>query len=197
MVGELITLPLRATGAAMRLWWRAADEALSLASGAAGFLIDRVSPVESRVPESPVESRVPESAPRPEAAEAPSMRPVPVPAPLRAARSAEPAQTPTPAPEQPTHVSEEPTLVEEVAEPGAADGAGPEIHIREPWEGYREMSAREITARLADASAAELAAVELYEGSNRGRQTILAAVARQMKGQAPQLTGANGSGSQR
>jgi len=188
MVGELITLPLRATGAAMRLWWRAADEALSLASGAAGFLIDRVSPVESRVPE---------SAPRAEAAEAPSMRPVPVPAPLRAARSAEPAQTPTPAPEQPTHVSEEPTLVEEVAEPGAADGAGPEIHIREPWEGYREMSAREITARLADASAAELAAVELYEGSNRGRQTILAAVARQMKGQAPQLTGANGSGSQR
>jgi hypothetical protein len=197
MVGELITLPLRVTGAAVRLWWRAADEALSVASGAAGFLIDRVSPVESRVPE---------STPRPEATEAPSMRPVPAPAPLRAPRPAEPPKETRPAepteeapraPEQPMHVSAEPTLVAETAEPGAEDGAGPEIHIREPWEGYRDMSAREITARLADASAAELAAVELYESSNRGRQTILAAVARQMKGHSPQLTGANGSGSQR
>ena len=191
MVGELITLPLRATGAAVRLCWRVADDALSLASGAAGFVIDRVSPVDSRVPESA------QSAPHAVASEMPSMRPVPSPSPLRPARPAEPAQEAPRASEQPMHVSEEPTLVEETAEPGAEDGAGPEIHIREPWEGYRELSAREITARLADASAAELAAVELYERSNRGRQTILAAVARQMKGQSPQLTGANGSGSQR
>jgi len=38
MVGELITLPLRLTGAAWRLWWRAADQALGLASAAAGQL---------------------------------------------------------------------------------------------------------------------------------------------------------------
>jgi hypothetical protein len=101
--------------------------------------------------------------------------------------------------EEPAHVSAEPELVEELAEPGAEDGAGAEVHIREPWEGYPHMTAREVTARLSGASAAELAAVELYERSNRGRQTILAAVARQLRGlqNAPQVSGANGSGSQR
>jgi hypothetical protein len=95
-------------------------------------------------------------------------------------------------------VSEEPVLVAESAEPGAEDGAGPEIHIREPWEGYRKMTARDVTARLSGASAAELAAVELYESSNRGRQTILAAVTRELRSleNAPQLSGPNGSGSQ-
>lgn len=96
-------------------------------------------------------------------------------------------------------MSEEPELVEEFAEPGAEDGAGPELHIREPWEGYRHMTVRDITARLSGASAAELAAVQLYESSNRGRQTILAAVARQLRSteqHASQMSGANGSGSQ-
>jgi hypothetical protein len=96
-------------------------------------------------------------------------------------------------------VSEEPELVEEFAEPGAEGGAGPELHIREPWKGYREMSAREITARLAEMPAAELAAIELYETSHRGRQTILDAVARQLRsqpqGEAAQPSGANGHGS--
>jgi hypothetical protein len=101
--------------------------------------------------------------------------------------------------EAPAHVSEEPVLVEEFAEAGVENGAGPELHIHEPWTGYQKMSARDITARLAGASAAELAAVKLYESSNRGRQTILAAVARHLRsqpnGEASQLTGANGSGS--
>lgn len=94
-------------------------------------------------------------------------------------------------------MSEEPTLVEESAEPGAEDGAGAELHIREPWEGYRRMGAREVASRLSGASAAELAAVQLYETSNRGRQTILAAVARQLRGmqQQSRLSRANGSGS--
>jgi hypothetical protein len=98
-------------------------------------------------------------------------------------------------------VSEEPELVEELAEPGAEDGAGAELHIREPWEGYRDMSAREIGAKLVGASTAELAAVELYERSNRARQTILAAVARQLRSRpssrASHMTGANGGGTQR
>ena len=85
-------------------------------------------------------------------------------------------------------MSEEPELVEEFAEPGAEDGAGPELHIREPWEGYREMNARDVTARLGDASAAELAAVQLYESSTRARQTILSAAARELRR-------ANGNGS--
>jgi hypothetical protein len=98
-------------------------------------------------------------------------------------------------------VSEEPELVEELAEPGAETGAGAELHIREPWEGYRDMGAQEIGARLVGAPTAELAAVELYERRNRGRQTILAAVARQLRSQpssgATQLTGANGGDTQR
>jgi hypothetical protein len=83
--------------------------------------------------------------------------------------------------EEPAHVSEEPELVDEFAEPGAEDGAGAEIHVREPWEGYRHMNARDVTARLSGASPAELAAVQLYESSTRGRQTILSAVTRQLR----------------
>ncbi len=78
-------------------------------------------------------------------------------------------------------MSEEPEPVQEFAEPGAENGAGPELHIREPWDGYRDMSAREVTARLGDASAAELAAIQLFESSTRSRQTILSAVARQLR----------------
>ncbi len=85
-----------------------------------------------------------------------------------------------------------------LAEPGAEDGAGAEVHIREPWRGYRDMRAPEVTNRLANMSAAELAAVELYETSNRARQSILNAVARQLRSrpqaEAAQPSGANGHG---
>lgn len=47
--------------------------------------------------------------------------------------------TPPPAPE---HVSEEATLVEEVADPGAEDGAGAEIHVAEPLGGLRGAQSR-------------------------------------------------------
>jgi hypothetical protein len=87
--------------------------------------------------------------------------------------SRQPASEP---PREPRHVSEEPELVEEVAEPGAEDGAGAEVHVEEPWEGYRRMRAKEVIARLGNASAAELTAVRLYESGNQGRQTVLSAV---------------------
>jgi hypothetical protein len=200
MVGELITLPLRVTGVAVRFWWRAADRTLSLASGAVGQVIDRVSPADSPTPDRPPSTEAPSAPPvRP----APPQRQTP---PTSVASPERPrVHRPTTEPgsarpvDEPAHVSEEPTLVEAFADPGAEDGAGPELHIREPWKGYQGMSARDITARLAGASAAELAAVELYERSKRGRQTILAAVARQLRshpqGGSTQLTGANGSGS--
>ena len=193
MVGELITLPLRLTGAAVRLWWRAADQAVGLASGAAGQLIERVSP-----PASPARRRRPRNsgaqcASDPTGTGAPS---VPEPQPGTPVEGQPRLETPAQAPR---HVSEEPELVEEFAEPGAENGAGPELHILEPWNGYRGMSAREITKKLAGMSAAELAVVELYETSNRKRQTILDAVARQLRsqptGQAPQSRSANGDGS--
>jgi hypothetical protein len=78
-------------------------------------------------------------------------------------------------------VSEEPELVEEFAEPGAEEGAGAAITIIEPWAGYARMNAREVIARASGADAAELAAVRLYEARHRSRQTVLAAVDRQLK----------------
>ena len=82
-----------------------------------------------------------------------------------------------PEPVEPVHVSEEPVLVAEVAEAGAEDGAGAELRIEEPWEGYSTMSASEIRSRLRGADAATMAAVSLYEAANKGRSTVLRAAA--------------------
>ena len=199
MIGELITLPLRLTGLAARFWWRTAEQAVNAASGVAGYAAGRLSPQpppprgSGRVAQTPEDV---DTAQTPEdedtAHEDRSVQPLPAQPPR--SRSTEPERTPLT--EEPAHVSEEPELVEQLAEPGAEDGAGAELHIREPWEGYRHMTAREVTGRLSNASSAELAAVKLYESSNRGRQTILAAVARQLRSQS-QLGSANGGGSQR
>jgi hypothetical protein len=78
-------------------------------------------------------------------------------------------------PPEPVHVSEEPVLVAEVADTGAEDGAGAELRIDEPWEGYRAMTASEIRRRLRQADAATAAAVRLYEAANKGRSTVLQA----------------------
>jgi hypothetical protein len=55
------------------------------------------------------------------------------------------------------------------------------VTISEPWDAYARLSAKEVVARLADATAAELAAVRLYESSHRGRNTVLTAVDRELK----------------
>jgi hypothetical protein len=80
-----------------------------------------------------------------------------------------------PEPPEPLHVSEEPILVAEVADDGAEDGAGPELSIDEPWEGYSSMTAAQIRRRLRQADAATIAAVRLYEAANKGRSTVLQA----------------------
>ena len=69
----------------------------------------------------------------------------------------------------------------EEAEPGAEDGAGAAVRVQPPWEGYERMAAREVIARLGDATPAELAAVELYERTHRSRQTVLEAAERRLK----------------
>jgi hypothetical protein len=78
-------------------------------------------------------------------------------------------------PPEPVHVSEEPVLVAESAQTGAEDGAGAELRIEEPWEGYSSMTASEVRARLRDADAATAAAVKLYEAGHKGRSTVLQA----------------------
>jgi hypothetical protein len=87
----------------------------------------------------------------------------------------------TPQPVEPAHVSEEPTVVEEFAEPGAEEGAGAEVRVDEPWEGYSRTAAKDVIARVRDAAPAELAAVQLYETAHAGRATVIAAVRRELR----------------
>jgi hypothetical protein len=175
MVGELMMLPVRVGVRATRLWFRAVEETVSVASSATERVIGVLG---SRRPDDPVVT-----APAPREPD-PFSRPAPEP--MRELRR-EPAPTAPPAVE-PTHVSEEPVLVEEFAEPGAEDGAGAQVHVAPPWDAYERMNARAIVARLGGADAAELAAVELYELTTRRRQTILNAVERELRR-------VNGSGS--
>jgi hypothetical protein len=100
---------------------------------------------------------------------------------LRVPPIAPPPEPEPPTPVEPVHVSEEPELVQEVAEPGAEDGAGASVTIDEPWPGYARMTAKQVIERLADATPAELAAVQLYESINRDRQTVRAAAERSLK----------------
>jgi hypothetical protein len=76
---------------------------------------------------------------------------------------------------EPVHVSEEPVLVQAVAESGAEDGAGAQITVAEPWSGYRAMKAADVIDRIATATPAQLAAIELYELSARKRTSVVTA----------------------
>jgi hypothetical protein len=68
-----------------------------------------------------------------------------------------------------------------VAERGAEDGAGAEVHVAEPWENYNELGAEDLIDRITGAPTAVLAAVELYEQTHRHRQTVLDAVERELR----------------
>jgi hypothetical protein len=81
----------------------------------------------------------------------------------------------------PDHVDEEVVLVAETAEEGAEGGAGPELHIDPPWDGYDEMTAADVRDRLAAATPTEAAAVELYESTHKSRRTVIDAAARALK----------------
>jgi len=67
----------------------------------------------------------------------------------------------------------------------AATGAGPEVHVDEPWPGYSRMTAAEIKDRLRVADTAVAAAVSLYEAAGKGRSSVLEAAARRVRLNAP------------
>src|SRR5215210_1377651 len=71
---------------------------------------------------------------------------------------------------------EEDALVAEIADREAADGAGAELHVDEPWEGYASMRVAEIAERVRGASPETLAAVRLYEQLHKGRRGVLTVV---------------------
>jgi hypothetical protein len=75
----------------------------------------------------------------------------------------------------PDHVDTEAVLVAEVAEEGAEEGAGAELTIEPPWDGYEQMTAADIRDRLAAASPAEAGAVELYERTHKNRSSVIEA----------------------
>ena len=81
---------------------------------------------------------------------------------------------------EPDHVDREAVVVAESADAGAADGAGAQIRIDEPWDGYSRLNAKDVVAQLATADAATLAVVRLYETVNRKRRTVLAEIDRRL-----------------
>jgi hypothetical protein len=93
-----------------------------------------------------------------------------------------PRREPAPPPEPPVpdHVDEGVTPVAEFAEPGAEDGAGPEIEIAEPWAGYDRLTVAEVQRALSEASPAALAAARLYESSHKARRSVLEAIDRRL-----------------
>jgi hypothetical protein len=92
----------------------------------------------------------------------------------------EPRRAPTAEAVEPAHVSEEPELVAAVAERGAEQGAGPEIHVDEPWPGYGGMTAADIRDRLRAEGPVVASAVRLYEAAHKGRSSVLEAAGREL-----------------
>ena len=187
MVGELMTLPVRAsirvTRFAVRTGLTFSVRALTAATDAVTALTGRGTDGASAWPAPEPPARDAENEPSARDAENGTQPP----ARADVATDAPPDQLagredpPSPLVEEPAHVSEEPVVVEEFAEPGAEDGAGASVRVDEPWDGYARMTARDITARLGDASLAELAAVQLYESTHKQRETVLSAAQRELR----------------
>jgi hypothetical protein len=171
----LLTAPLSLVRAPLRLTLRVWEIGLSTTAEAAriGFeLLDRGGSSDFsqyRAPEHPG------FAGNGGAPEAPARDPDPAPAPI--------VDAPPPVPDEliPDHVDEEVVLVAEVAEDGAENGPGPELHVEAPWDGYDSMNAADIRDRLTAATQVEAAAVELYEATHKSRRTVLDAAERALK----------------
>lgn len=85
-------------------------------------------------------------------------------------------------------IDDEDELVAEFAEPGAEDGAGAQLDIDAPWEGYADMKANAVIARINQATPEELALVELYERTHRKRQSVLSAAEKRLTALSPPET---------
>jgi hypothetical protein len=175
---SLITLPLQ-------IAIRATTTALRLAESAVEQVVRHVVPGDPEPAEEQPRAgqHAQPAAPPPKAQPAapqPKAQTAAQPKPRSGAQPSQPrVAAPSPVPE-PAVVSEEPVLVAESADPGAEDGAGPEIEVAEPWEGYRRAPAADVLARVASGSAAEVAVVQLYEQTHRRRKSVLDAAERRL-----------------
>jgi pimeloyl-ACP methyl ester carboxylesterase len=73
------------------------------------------------------------------------------------------------------HVDEGLDEVAESVDDEAEQGAGAEVHVDEPWEGYDTMRVPEIRERLRDASPELAAVVRLYESTHKNRVGVMRA----------------------
>jgi hypothetical protein len=170
--GSLITLPLRISLRTVRTALRTTRDAADAALG----LLELVGEALERG----ASTRGPTARPAPPAPE--RFDDEPVPAASNGRGRARPVVSPEPVePVEPVHVDAEAEIVEEVAEPGAEDGAGAQIHVAPPFDGYDALRAADVVARLRGADIAQLGTIELYEQTHRRRRTVLDAVARELK----------------
>jgi hypothetical protein len=197
----LLTSPLTLVRAPVRLTLRAWEYGLSTAAEVARIGTELLDPDRGAPPPDFARHRTPPQPGRPADGGAPDLEPEvvtpetdylapepgesgPEPDVLDVAAEAPAAADAPPAvPDEliPDHVDEEPVLVAEAAEAGAEDGAGPELHIDPPWEGYDRMTAADIRDRLGAATPAEAAAVELYEAAGKSRRSVLDAAERALR----------------
>jgi hypothetical protein len=166
----LLTAPLLLVRAPVRLTLRAAGFGLSTAAEVTRIGTELLNPNRHRPP--PDVTEYPRADYAAGNGGAPPVEDAPP--------AAEVADAPPSVPDEliPDHVDEEPVLVAEVAEEGAERGAGPELTVQAPWDGYDGMTAADINDRLTAATAVEAAAVELYESTHKNRRTVIDAAAR-------------------
>jgi hypothetical protein len=175
----LLTAPLSLVRTPLRLTLRIWEVGLSTAAEAARLGIELLGPDDPapdfarRSPPGPADYAGNGQPPEEPDVESPTVVEAPSPAP----------DAPPAVPDEliPDHVDEEVVLVAETAEEGAEDGAGPELHIAPPWDGYDQMTAPEIRDRLAAADAAVAAAVDLYEATHKSRRTVIEAAERALR----------------
>ena len=75
----------------------------------------------------------------------------------------------------------EAVVVAQSADPGATSGGpGAQIRVDEPWDGYGELTAKQVIAELPAASPAVLAVVRMYEAAHRNRRTVIGDVDRRL-----------------
>jgi hypothetical protein len=122
--------------------------------------------------------RRPSAVPTPEGGAKPEVHPPP---PVPPAAADGPAIAVVPPPPGAKQVDDDPVPVAEFGGEGAETATGAQIHIDEPWDGYDGMTAAEIQKRLNKANRAVVAAVSLYEGSGRGRRSVMGAADRRLR----------------
>jgi hypothetical protein len=172
MIKQLLVFPVRVGMVAVKLGMRLAGRALGLGQDdsdeSAGSMSDESeAPQTTSPPRTGARSREEEPAPpiSPPAPERPEVKPT---APLSTERDAK-------------TLDDEPVVVAEFAELGAADGAGAQVDVDVPWEGYSSMAAEAILARLEQLDMAQLAVVQLYERTHKNRRTVLEAAERRLR----------------